>query len=830
MRNEKSAKAGKQSTINQIDNHYSIALPKTLERPPISHCGNCNSFCAEFSANTDLTTIGEYPHCGNTQNITTIDEYLSFNYHFMLTYHNEKYVKPTLIVSDGFVEFGSRTYDDYGNLSMILSKDYNSYMIVGEGGIGKTIFLSKLFFEIVMDSLRNDFKSIPIWLKADYFGHEIMSPEDWFNKKTNERFSSFDFSTYMNNPSYNVYIFIDGINGLQYTNQKDFEKKIFAWAKFIEEYTDKYPNVSFVLSSRDVSAIECFSTQKQRKIYIQNLNVDKARKFIRLFAESEVQIKCSEAIISKHKDLPFVFIPYFLRKIINSSQKNTIISNKTDIVLLYISHLFENYKNNSPLRLKAKRDLISGFKIYDLKCDEHFFFDVVFEFAYLCQSNNKKVINREDIDALYPSDSTIQNIIDIAINENLLLQNGKVYSFTHPILQEFLSAMRINRSNKGQYLPNTIIPFDDVAMSMEVLPHIYNLVNNKEIFINTLIKSNNLLFAAECVRNNGSSLKRKVSESIIKKLKNNNITLNEKTELGFYLGEIGDIRFTKTNDYIEPPTVSFAGVSKVKVGCFPVTNAEFSLFLEDSGYTNKIYWEVGINHGWFNYNKVFDVMIDFWYDIRRRFGLSPNSFINFCRNELIDIEKCACLAWFLSMSDDEIRIMFSDLYNQEKYKKPLLWDNPNYNNPAQPVVGVSYYETLAYCAWLSSKTGKNYRLPKDSEWEMMAKASTRKYIWGNNYTSEVCNTLESNLKTILPVGLLEKNKSADGVYDINGNIFEWTNSIYRRDEEPLNIQYVVKGGSWIQNKERAMSKYIGRAKAWCRNSDIGFRVCLDENN
>lgn len=826
-RSKQSAKTGKNSTIYQIKDAY-IMHPSNLPELSISHCGNCIDFCKQFPT-TDNSIINEYSHCENVQNITTIDEYLSYNYHKMLNTYNEKYVKPTLLVSEGFAEFGSKTYEKYDGLSIILSKDYNSYMIVGEGGIGKSNFLSKLFFELIVTSLQNSSNIMPIWLRADYFGNKSVTPREWYEQTIVEKFRNLDFGRYINDPNYKIYIFIDGINGVQYTNQKDFESKLLEWSKFIEEYTDQHSNVNFILSSRDISAIECFSSQKQRKVYIQHLEEYKAKEFVRLFADSDDQIKYCEEVLNQHKGLPFIFIPYFLRKIIESPQRNITIENKTDIVLLYISYIFENYKNTAPSRLKKMRSYGSK-KLYDLKCDNYYFFEVMFELAFLCQSNNKKVISREDIDDLYSSDNTIQDIIDVAVNEEVLVQNRDAYSFGHTILQEFLAAMRINYINKGVYQSDTIIPFEDKTMSMEVLPHIYNLAESKKDFIELLIGSGNLLYAAECVKNSDESFKQIISESIVKRLKDNNLTLTERADLGFYLGEIGDIRFLKTNGYIEPPIVSVTGMSKVKIGCFPITNAEFELFIKDNGYTNTDYWDIGIRDGWFNYDRVFDVMIGFWYDIRRRFNLTPNSFIEFCRNELIDTEKCACLAWFLNMSDDDVRTMFLDLYNKEKYQKPLLWDNPNYNNPSQPVLGISYYEALAYCSWLSSKTGRNYRLLTEDEWETMARANTLKYIFGGRYSDKVCNTLECELKSVMPVGVIERNKTSEGIYDINGNIFEWTSSIYRKDTEPLNIQYVVKGGSWIQTKERATSKYIGRAKAWCRNADVGFRVCLDENN
>jgi len=94
-----------------------------------------------------------------------------------------------------------------------------------------------------------------------------------------------------------------------------------------------------------------------------------------------------------------------------------------------------------------------------------------------------------------------------------------------------------------------------------------------------------------------------------------------------------------------------------------------------------------------------------------------------------------------------------------------------------PVWGVSYSDADAYARWLGSASGRKCRLPTEYEWECAARGPLRlEYPFGQEFDPALCNTVESGLGTTTPVGRF--GMSGYGLFDMAGNVEEWTSSHY----------------------------------------------------
>ncbi|MEO9969965.1 MAG: SUMF1/EgtB/PvdO family nonheme iron enzyme [Hyphomonadaceae bacterium] len=148
----------------------------------------------------------------------------------------------------------------------------------------------------------------------------------------------------------------------------------------------------------------------------------------------------------------------------------------------------------------------------------------------------------------------------------------------------------------------------------------------------------------------------------------------------------------------------------------------------------------------------------------------------------------------------------------------------------RPVINVSWFDAKAYADWVSLETGGAYRLLTEDEWEYAARAnSMTAYWWGpsiglNRANCNGCNSLWDNIRTA-PTGMFRPNKF--GLYDMNGNVWEWVENCYSLDlnmNDEQCIGRVVRGGSWASQPESVRSANRDWNVPEYSGSTIGFRL------
>jgi formylglycine-generating enzyme required for sulfatase activity len=394
----------------------------------------------------------------------------------------------------------------------------------------------------------------------------------------------------------------------------------------------------------------------------------------------------------------------------------------------------------------------------------------------------------------------------------------------------------------------------------------------------------NLPLAARCAISPEVKISDKTKDLIREKLVNRTqdmtADLRARIAAGEALGLIGDPRFEvycgADGECLLPPMVDIpAGTYPIgddhsgygdetpahtvelkayQIGVYPVTNAEYARFIEAGGYEDERWWDTVAARRWRREGGAEDqkqaLRDDRW---RWQNNWTDDQIRALVGQKRATEEQVDDFLWRRNSSDEEFERQLDEWFPAGNLDRtPRFWEDASYNNPEQPVVGVSWYEARAYCKWISQVTGVEYRLPTEVEYEAAASGEEgREYCYGNEFDSSRCNTFESHIRRPTPVGIFD-NRTREGAYDLTGNVWTWTTTIY--DQEKYRYPYraedgredveaggggdegeagsksvraagrVLRGGSWRANAVNCRSADRDRYAPGNRITGVGFRL------
>jgi formylglycine-generating enzyme required for sulfatase activity len=181
---------------------------------------------------------------------------------------------------------------------------------------------------------------------------------------------------------------------------------------------------------------------------------------------------------------------------------------------------------------------------------------------------------------------------------------------------------------------------------------------------------------------------------------------------------------------------------------------------------------------------------------------------------------------------------------QEQYQQ-IIGKNPSsFKGAKRPVEQVSWKNAVEFCQKLSEKTGREYRLPSEAEWEYACRAgTTTPFHFGETITTELANYNGTSIYASEPKGkYLQKTTdvgsfppNAFGLYDMHGNVWEWCQDDWHNNyiDAPKDGSgwtsrsgntKLLRGGSWYFNPGNCRSAYRHYSNLDHNNIRIGFRV------
>ncbi|MBT8202770.1 MAG: SUMF1/EgtB/PvdO family nonheme iron enzyme [Acidimicrobiia bacterium] len=472
-------------------------------------------------------------------------------------------------------------------------------------------------------------------------------------------------------------------------------------------------------------------------------------------------------------------------------------------------------------------------------------------------------------------------------------------TFTHQLIQEYFAARHLTAQPEMERLvPPSAIPVHEELAGLgpaDPLPPLPGTGWEETVlmaapmspdpgrFIEELAEAN-LVLAGRCAAlpELAGLLEPKIRNDLANRLwtdsRRPDIDLRRRVAAGLAVGHLGGPRFERCTgpygEYLLPPMVEVPGGEYVigsdgpyeyrgvlyyeevpagpvtlqpfALGKFAVTNREWAGFIAGDGYEDERFWPGDEAKAWRSgRDTVVNVrrMARFWRD---RFQADPELVEEEYRSDRMERPMYELWLRRMNMTDEEFEAHLREYYPEGRRTEPRHWRDPRFNNPMQPVIGISWFEARAYTLWLAVQSDLPFRLPTEAEWEAAAAGrQRRRFAYGNEFDPLRGNTTETHVRGPTPIGVFPDGDTPEGIADLCGNTYDLTSSLWGDDpiqtswpypydpddgreneNAPITVSRVGMGGAWYLGEVHARTTYRGRDRYDLRPDEwLNFRGC-----
>jgi formylglycine-generating enzyme required for sulfatase activity len=749
-------------------------------------------------------------------------------------------------------------------------RDYPRIVLLGDPGCGKTVAIWRLALDYARKAIKEPQRPWPVVIELGQYDGSI-SLYNWI--LSYHRIPP-NFSNRLKSGS--LVLFLDGLNEIPKTG---YSKYMIQLQRFLVDYKD----CQFVITCRRLDYDE---TLRLQRVEIEPLDEERISAFISRYINIDEESERLYTILEKQ--------PKLLELASNALNLKLIIAlyaavgdrfphNRGKLIDGFVAALYERETNKSRAIKITESELRTTLG--------KLAFDIQLEVGKGTSVDKNWAMKRIRHHKLH---SNIISIINLAMDMGLLEVVQSSLKFQHQLIQEYFVAIELEKNLADKKTRESFwvpipsmenVSMDDSTSSPlppppttgweEATIMLAGVKHDASHLITQVIEINRIL-AARCIIEGRASVKPSISDKVVEQLlaliNNREVKLNIRIQAGNLLGELEDPRFEQystaegnilflppltevpdgnylvgsdrnevSDSYLDEIPRHTVELESFWIGRFPVTNAEFACFIRSGGYDSHEYWT---EEGWawrigqfseslkqWILNGYRDVRIQVIKEVDR---LEPSRKED---SEEMDFWYKALMEWSDERVEKELNRLF-DERNCHPHSAPCYWDDPVFNGNTQPVI-TTWFEAQAYCKWISRVTDKHYRLPTEVEWEAATGGSGQTYPWGNEPQIAKLNILPSRVLRTTPVGVYPAGISVFGVYDLLGNVWEWTSSSkfpypYAKEDgrEKLFLsdsRRVVRGGSWGVSLSSARNSCRGNFPPdnMVRNY-IGFRVVCEE--